>query len=389
MSKRQSKRQLQKRKSRERHNQKNRRALSKRREVRDTVRQVRQIAPLPEFRISDDVADDDIKRLVLAAVTKFEQNYVTSMSEEALGALAGQHKVGWTAFVNEHAASIESLTRGQVERSLAQLLELELGNGILNNAPSNLVRRVLPSSCFTLKPSDDRHWNVYCRSLKELKTKHGCLYQSPHRPTSRLNGVRRQIAFTRHALLQLADRITPHWVDHYIGQTYVFGFLYECTYFGKTTLLNEQPALVVYNSCLRAGKYLRAFMRELLGVGSDKDLRGYYYIVGYCPVILDDGLAVAKTFLTPGYYQTPERRTLKVSGRAAELADVEQACDEGINVVSVSTSERTKTAIRWFHTHGVPQVKKIKLDVFKDMDGPYASIMEELEEDDAPTPASA
>jgi arsenate reductase-like glutaredoxin family protein len=388
MSKRQSKRILQKRKSRERRNQKNRKALSKKRELRDMVRHIRQVAPLPEFRISDDVADDDVKRLVLGGIEKFEKTYVTSLSEDALGVIAEQHRVGWTALVNEQAARIDDLTRGQVERSLIQLLELELGNGILSNAPSNLVRRVLPSSCFTLRPGNDRHWDVHCRSLKELKTSHGTLYQSPHRPTSRLNGVRREIAFTRHALLQLADRITPHWGDHYIGQTYVFGFLYECTYFGKTTLSNGQPSLVVYNSCLRAGKYLRAFMRDLLNVGTDKELKGYYYIVGYCPVILDDGLAVAKTFLTPGYYQTPERRTLKVSGRAAELADVEQACDEGINVVSVSTSERTKTAIRWFHNHGVPQVKKIKLDVFKDMDGPYAWIMEELEDED-PTPASS
>ena len=50
--------------------------------------------------------------------------------------------------------------------------------------------------------------------------------------------------------------------------------------------------------------------------------------------------------------------------------------------MSIATSDRTKAAIRWFHTNGVPQIKRIDQEVFKDMDGPYSWIVRELEEEE-------
>lgn len=381
-----SKKRQQKQKTREKRVRKDRKAISAKRELRGSERELRRWSPLPEFVLDDEGATDDIKQLVLAGIEKLQRHYVRMLGDNTLGVLGEQHTVGWTALVNNAAAEITDMTRGQVERGLAHLVEKELGNGILQCAPQHLVRRVMPTSCFTLKP-DGKRWRVRCRSLSEVKTTYGHLLQSPHLPTVRVNGVRRTIAFTRHAIDQLADRIIPRWREHYIGVAYVFGFLYECVHFGKAVLSNGQQAFVVFNSCLRAGKLLRAYMRELLKVTTDKELIDHYYVVGYCPVVLDDGRAVAKTFLTPGYYQTPERQTLKPgSGRIELLRDVEMASDDGINTVSASTCDRTRSAIKWFHTHGVPQVMKIQKDVFKDMDGPYAWIMSELDGEAASSP---
>jgi hypothetical protein len=212
---------------------------------------------------------------------------------------------------------------------------------------------------------------------------HGVFYQSPHEPTIRVNGKRRPLAFSLHALLQLADRILPMWRKTYIGHLYVFGFFYECIHFGKAKLSNGQPGLVIYNSCLRAGNTLRGFLRDLMGFKEDKELLDHYYIVGYCPLTESNGMAIAKTFLTPGFWQTPERKTLKKASDQIELLrDIEQASDEGINVVSTATLDRTKKAIRWFHENGVPQIKLIQKQVFKDMDGPYSWIVQALEEED-------
>jgi len=390
MGQKNSKKCSKKRKDRERRIHKNRRVISEKRMVRELERRILKVSPFPKFEIeSSDGSTNDIQHLVEEGIKAFEPYYAKTVDNDVLGILAEQHQDSWAAFINRAAGDITDLTRCQVDRSYAQLVENELGTKILQHSPKNLQRRVLPTSSFSLRPSD-RSWIIRCRSLVETRSDIGLLYQSPHHPSIRIDGKRRKVAFSKHAIVQLADRILPKWANHYIGQLYVFGFFYECVHFGKAKLSNGQHAFVVYNSCLRAGSALRKFIQELMGFASEKDLLNHYYVVGYCPVIIDGDIAVAKTFLTPGYWQTPERKTLELAVSPLELLqDIEQASDEGINLASVATSERTKAAIRWFHSHGVPQVKKIEREVFKDMDGPYSWIMNELEVDGVETPNSA
>ncbi|MGD9726951.1 MAG: hypothetical protein AB7L09_00635 [Nitrospira sp.] len=377
MSQNTSKRRLQKRKEREQRNRKNKHLLAERRRVRDRTRQLQLFAPFPRFEVDAADASGDIALLVKNGIDAFERNYVSTLESDTLAVLHEQHESGWTDFINRVAGEITDMTREQIDRSFGQLAELDLGGQILNNSPENLRRRVLPTSSFTLKPCEN-HWAIRCRSLTEVRSDCGLVYGSPHQPVIRFDGTERRIVFSRHALLQLGERILPHWDRHYIGQLYVFGFFYECVHFGRTKLSNGQYALVVYNACLRAGTALRAFMRELMGFTSDKELANHYYIVGYCPVTFSGDLAVAKTFLTPGYWQTPERKTLGRITDVSSLQTIEQACDEGINIVSASTAESTRDALRWFHTHGVPQIKRIEKPVFRGMDGPHGWNMDDI-----------
>ena len=379
MSSNNGKRRLQKRKGREKIIKANKELNAEKRRIQRAVHAVQRSCPLPNIEIDSEVGDDDIAELVRAGATRLKRSYARKFHDETLSVLSEQRHHGWTRLINNVAAEEPGLTRDRVERSFRQVVESDLGSGILQEAPEHLVRRTLPTSSFSLHP-EDRHWVARCRSLREVRLEQGQYFQSPHAPTIRMGGKRRPIVFSRHALLQLADRLLPEWRKTYIGQLYIFGFFYECVHFEKTKLSNGQEALVILNSCLRAGAILRKFMRGLMGFKDDKELIHHYYIVGYCPLIETDGHAVAKTFLTPGYWQTPERRTLKLNGQLDLMRDIEQACDEGINVVSVSTSKHTKEAIRWFHSHGVPQVKRIDKEVFRDMDGPYAWIVAELED---------
>jgi hypothetical protein len=314
-------------------------------------------------------------------VKGLEKCYPQVLTEEALTLMGVHTRIGWTKLLDATDSwEDDESPREEVEKDIHQMFELELGTGIIRNAPANLIRRALPMSSFTLSPAE-KHWIVRCRSLRRLKTGHGTLYHSPHKPTVTIDGNPLKIAFTRHGLAQLADRIAPGWNSHYIGQNYVFGFLYECVYFETTRLLNGQPAFVVYNSCLRIGEHIRNKMMALTGVKTNDELAPFYYKVGYCPLVIDKDLAIAKTFLTPGYWQTPERKTL--SGRHTAkfrrtARDIEQASDEGINTMNISTCNRTWAAVRWFHDHGVPQAKKIKTEVFRGLSGPYAELAERL-----------
>jgi|3_EtaG_2_1085321.scaffolds.fasta_scaffold07396_2 hypothetical protein len=374
MSRRPSKKREKKHKKREQLVRKNRRALSTRRELKTRDRLIRHHAPLPEFRVDASESGEDIKAMVESAINRFNGNYTRFLDDDTLVLMAIHVAKGWTSLIDQQAARITDMTREDIESAILQLFEQELGNRIIQNAPRNLIRRSLPTSCFTLSPGE-HHWIVRCRSLRADKTEHGGVYQSPHRPTVQLNGKDHEVVFTRHALQQLSSRMLPDWSISYIGQAYVFGFFYECVYFEVERLNNGDNALVVYNSCLRAGERLRHFMCELLNVDDQGELANHYYKVGYCPIVVDSGLAIAKTFLTPGYWQTPER--LALSGRRMTLImrqDIELACDDGINISSICSCEKTRTALKWFHNHGVPQAKRIDREVFKGLAGPYACL---------------
>ena len=373
MSRRPSKRREKKHKKREKLVQKNRSYISAKRELKTRDRLIRHHAPLPEFRVDGSESGGDIEGMVRTAIDKFNRVYTRYLDDDTI-VLMGIHVAkGWSLLIDDHASRITSMTREDISEALLQLFERELGNGIIHSAPDNLIRRSLPTSCFTLRPGE-HHWDVNCRSLRSGKTEHGSVYQSPHRPTVQLSGKNHEVVFTRHALQQLSSRMLPDWGSSYIGQAYVFGFFYECVYFEVVELNNGDLATVVYNSCLRAGERLRNFMCELMNVADENALANHYYKVGYCPIVVDDGLAIAKTFLTPGYWQTPERRTLGCRMTVVMRQDIELACDDGINISSICSCEKTRTSLKWFHEHGVPQVKRIDQEVFRGLAGPYASL---------------
>jgi len=368
-----NKRRAKKAKDREKRVRKNRESLSAKRKLKEADAIIRHFAPLPEFKLDVDGATSDIRDLVMAGIERFKSGYTRSMHMDAIELMAGHTRMGWDELIDDLVAADpdDDMPRVDIDRSLRHLFDREIGNGILWGAPPNLIRRALPMSCFTIKP-EEKHWLVECRSLSSRRTSHGTLYGSPHQPTVEFNGDSHKVLFTRHALEQMGERIVPNWNKFYIGQAYVFGFLYECVHFEPLYLGNGQAAFAVYNSCLRAGREIRTFMRELLGVETDKELSSHYYRVGYCPLTLDKDMAVAKTFLTPGYWQTPERKTLAAKGSRRLKLVIEQASDDGINTMTVSESKSTRTAVKWFHTHGVPQVKKIEGEVFRNMVGPYS-----------------
>jgi hypothetical protein len=81
----------------------------------------------------------------------------------------------------------------------------------------------------------------------------------------------------------------------------------------------------------------------------------YGYRVGYCPLVFNDQYAIAKTFLSPGYSQTPERRLIE----QFEESSVER--QRKIRIASNLDYETLRNGdamnlVCWFHKNGVPQV---------------------------------
>ena len=129
MSRKQSKKQLRKQKARERRNRKDRKTLSTKREAKWAERRIRRMSPLPEFRIDTSESTDDIANLVRAGVEAFDRCYVRDLDEDTLSLMSAHVSAGWTDLVNEHAAYITDMTRGEIERSMVHMFEKALGDG--------------------------------------------------------------------------------------------------------------------------------------------------------------------------------------------------------------------------------------------------------------------
>ncbi len=85
------------------------------------------------------------------------------------------------------------------------------------------------------------------------------------------------------------------------------------------------------------------------------NFRPFGYRVGYCPLVFNEEYAIAKTFLPPGYSQTPEREL--INNKISNLIERQKliAIAGKLDFYSLRNGE-AMDLIKWFHDNGVPQV---------------------------------
>lgn len=89
----------------------------------------------------------------------------------------------------------------------------------------------------------------------------------------------------------------------------------------------------------------------------------FYYRLGYCPVVVENEFAIAKTLLFPGYTGTPEFKLINESDlprRQKERFLELSTSNDASNVVYDGDSD----LIKWFHKNGVPQVIQTRRKIF-------------------------
>ena len=90
-----------------------------------------------------------------------------------------------------------------------------------------------------------------------------------------------------------------------------------------------------------------------------------YYRLGYCPVAFEKGFAKAKTFLTPGYRNTPEYGRL-LNNKKIGQTEKNRLIGMTTNLTSLEMLMQEKTDhIKWFHENGIPQVVQMEHEVFR------------------------
>jgi hypothetical protein len=222
-------------------------------------------------------------------------------------------------------------------------------------------------------------WQVRIRSLLSRSVHGQTFYYSPRQPTVQIDGQKRPIAFTYHAIQQVCERLVPDWTT-YIGLADAYAFFADCIYFEPVSLYPcyDNPAglgFTFFNTCA-----LNFFRPEIINVPCEYALKvigfsamldyitkgtRWFYRVGYGSCELLDDFIVAKTILYPGHRTTPEYGLLLnsklSSGQKKEMREIATRRDQRVQELMVSGDY---SFIKWFHDNGVPQVISLPHDVF-------------------------
>jgi len=262
------------------------------------------------------------------------------------------------------AAGIEQgLPKGKMEDELLYPLLMLLGDWIFEQLPEPCRLKPLPFHYFFVAPVEN-YLVISFAFLPSVTGEHGRIYHSPLEPTVPFGGGNWKVGFSRHAIERICERICPTPEIGYAQFNVCAMYCRHYTYFEPLELPDGQHAIRLLDYCDRGGDAAaHPYVRDVLGqtstVGADSTLG---YVLGYCPVSFEGPRAVAKTFLYPGYSNTPEdhlvRTTAMSSAKRRELLAL--ASHNNLHRVY---RERGLEAIKWYHDNGVPQVFPIQQEL--------------------------
>jgi hypothetical protein len=240
-----------------------------------------------------------------------------------------------------------------------------LGERIFARIPIETRRRFLPMNDFFVEPIKG---NLLLRfsSLLEEPGEWGTVYYSRLMPKVEIDGKRVTVAFSDHAMQQLCARRSPRHLT-YGGNADAHAYLAKCVYHEVVTLENGSQVIRLWDCCDHEG--FDIYRRYVLGVFGEANRKPYagrcHYILGYCPFVLENGFAKAKSFLYPGFRGTPERAILESGGELG--SQYVKWLDESENerAEPFFETDRAVAAAKWLHENGAPQVVQMTRTVLQ------------------------
>jgi hypothetical protein len=354
--------QLKKRKRREQDNKHRKLAEDQRRQAHERQRLYR--VRYPEFRFDTTNADPRFVEHVRAAVATINFDDTSAFPGWQAELYQMLKADGNRTLRNELV--LLKLDAAEAGEALGKFIEIEffftLGQTVLDRIPESVRDSYLPLNDFMVVPRG-RHIRVVVRSLATAKGPGGTIYFSRHKPTLEIDGIPKIVAFSKHAIDQLCERIKPRWKTSYAALGDVFAFLDQCVYFERRDLFGNQLAFTFYDGCDPRFVQHR-YIEDVVGEGSLESTGGKpYYRVGYCPAVIEGEFIKAKTLLFPGYNSTPEYGLLVRSSlpRLEKQSLLQQVRDLNAHKLYESND---MSLIKWFHDHGVPQVVQLDREIF-------------------------
>jgi hypothetical protein len=251
-----------------------------------------------------------------------------------------------------------------VEATIIDPLMLHVGKWIFARLPDEYRKSPLPFHYFTVVPrGNDLH--VLFRFLPTVSTEHGTVYFAPAGPKVAFGGGQWKVGFFRHAIERVCERLCPVEDIGYAHFNVCEIYFRNCIYYEPLELPDGQHAIRLFKDCDPAGPGDGdPYITKVLGL--DRSPRGrtrLYRTLGYCPIAFAGPRAVAKTFLFPGFRNTPEDHLVRTTSMPADQRRML------LDIASDNTARKVReaeglTAIKWYHDNGVPQVYEMKRRVF-------------------------
>ena len=309
----------------------------------------------PNFIITREDAPEDFVKFGKESLRYLDFEDRRFFSEAASNAYQELKQYGWNAVLAKAEAGREF--------KAVELIN-PIGDAVFTHLKdSGEFERFIPFCDMQIRPSDS-DFEVRFISLRETRTSRGSRYYSRFEPKVRFDGRDYIVAFSRHAIERITERTVGDWRS-YLGAGDAFAFLAQCVYFEPCTVLEgrtPKPAVTFYDSCYLVSKkwaYVTKIFEGAVDYGSPP-----YYRVGYCPVDLENGFAMARTLLTPGMRGTPERELLnRTNLKTAEKEEVLCGVEDATSYLRLVNTGNFH-AVKWFHDHGIPQVMNIDETVF-------------------------
>jgi hypothetical protein len=290
-------------------------------------------------------------RLDLRDTAQFSEAEALLFRYHRMHGLRKLYQLGWPPLAR-HAPNDWHTTQVQY---LFFCLSTLLGDKLLALMPPAAREQWFPWHSFDFVPGSTLHTlTLHCDSLGVTTSSTSQpMYYAPRRPTILVQGVRRPVAFTPHAIQRMQERRIATVARHSHSSLHdLFAFVAYNHHFEVTTLYGTQPAVALFDVCMPA-TFVYRYVEELLGPVSSE--QSYLYRFGYCPLVQDGEFWLAKTLLVPGFIGTPEYGVLRQASLDPGVKErLLAACEEQTYSQLIETGDFR--LIRWFHTHGIPQV---------------------------------
>jgi len=240
--------------------------------------------------------------------------------------------------------------------------EMNLGQAVFDLIGEADLDKYLPLNDVTFA---FRGCDVFGRfdTLLHAKGSGGAVYYSRKRPTIEIDGEKKIVAFSKHAIDRICDRIKPNRKT-YAAVGDLFSFLNYCVYFERCDLDGGQLGFTFYDTCGKPPFWQHRYITDVLGEENVIPGMGEcYYRVGYCPAIIEGDFIKAKTLLYPGFAATPEYGAIL---RSSLSRREKQEMIEKVKHLDAECLWKSDdlSLIKWFHDNGVPQVVQLRQPVF-------------------------
>ena len=267
--------------------------------------------------------------------------------------------------ISMQEAPQHGFNKHNIEDAVLGPLLLDLGKWIFARLPDSCRTTPLPFAYYFVYPGN-RDLRIHFAFLPSVTSPHGTIYFSPLQPTVAFGGGAWKVGFFRHAIERICERLCPGEEIGYAHFNSCAMYFRACHYYEPLELPDGQHAIRLLQAC---DAYVDGendpYVTEVLGLARHpgKSTR-LYRVLGYCPVAFVGPRAVAKTFLYPGYGNTPEDRLVRTAAITHEKRRdlLEIASD---NRVAKIYRDRGIEAIKWYHDNGIPQVFELARDVFQ------------------------